>query len=375
MADRICSIEGCGTRHYALGWCNHHWQKARRYGDPLGEPATQKSKCSIPACGEDVASRGWCKSHYMSWYRHGDPLWTSSDLPLSCSLCESPRVARGWCSAHYQKWVKYGDPMGEAPPRKPKGCKFPSCPRPHCARGYCEIHWKHAKRGLPLLPLEAGIRRKERTLNHHYFDEITDERCAYWLGFITADGCMVDHDGRRRLVVELHERDADHLRLLCTDLGSDPQLHFARACVRASFSSKRIFQALGDLGVHPRKSATVKPWDGPAHLMPHYWRGMVDGDGTITHTRGTRKWGVGLYGSEACVSGFASWARTVCDAAAVPHLVPHGGCWSWMVKGTKKPQSLANALYSAADLALDRKRSRAELLIQTNFDRSFPRPR
>lgn len=30
-----CSIEGCDKSHYAHGWCNMHWQRWRRHGDPL----------------------------------------------------------------------------------------------------------------------------------------------------------------------------------------------------------------------------------------------------------------------------------------------------------------------------------------------------
>lgn len=30
--------------------------------------------CSIPDCGKPHAARGWCESHYHRWQRHGDPL-------------------------------------------------------------------------------------------------------------------------------------------------------------------------------------------------------------------------------------------------------------------------------------------------------------
>ncbi len=34
-SPRICSVEGCGKPHYAKGWCQPHWAKWRKYGDPL----------------------------------------------------------------------------------------------------------------------------------------------------------------------------------------------------------------------------------------------------------------------------------------------------------------------------------------------------
>lgn len=30
--------------------------------------------CSIEGCGKKVGSRGWCETHYYRWRRHGDPL-------------------------------------------------------------------------------------------------------------------------------------------------------------------------------------------------------------------------------------------------------------------------------------------------------------
>ena len=30
--------------------------------------------CSIPNCGKPAKHRGWCQRHYMRWWRHGDPL-------------------------------------------------------------------------------------------------------------------------------------------------------------------------------------------------------------------------------------------------------------------------------------------------------------
>lgn len=32
---QTCQIEGCDRKHYARGWCNLHWERNRRHGDPL----------------------------------------------------------------------------------------------------------------------------------------------------------------------------------------------------------------------------------------------------------------------------------------------------------------------------------------------------
>ena len=33
-----CTIAGCSRRHRCLGYCEAHYRRYRRYGDPLGQP-------------------------------------------------------------------------------------------------------------------------------------------------------------------------------------------------------------------------------------------------------------------------------------------------------------------------------------------------
>jgi len=34
MAGRLCTVEGCGRRHYGRGYCLLHWSRVRRTGEP-----------------------------------------------------------------------------------------------------------------------------------------------------------------------------------------------------------------------------------------------------------------------------------------------------------------------------------------------------
>lgn len=38
--SRICSVEGCGKPHSALGWCRQHYIRFRRHGNPLTNKQT-----------------------------------------------------------------------------------------------------------------------------------------------------------------------------------------------------------------------------------------------------------------------------------------------------------------------------------------------
>jgi hypothetical protein len=215
---------------------------------------------------------------------------------------------------------------------------------------------------------------RKYTLNTAFFDEVTTEAQAYWLGFITADGGITLP---YMLRIGLAIRDVDHVARVLVDLGSNrpPILpnHRPHAAV-ARFDSRQLVDGLGRLGVGPCKSGTVEPWDGPADLMPHYWRGLFDGDGCISHHRtrnpDRKTWSLKITGSEACVRGFGTWAREVCGSTAVPRIALRR-TWEWTVGGGAKPQLLAEALYRDATVYLDRKQELAAELCSIKF----PAPR
>jgi len=77
-AQSICSVEGCSKPACARGYCNSHWHRWRRYGDPLGGGPSREEmsnrKCSVEGCDKPHNARGFCAAHYQTWVRHGDPL-------------------------------------------------------------------------------------------------------------------------------------------------------------------------------------------------------------------------------------------------------------------------------------------------------------
>lgn len=79
MTDRTCSIEGCGKKHYARGWCRRHYNRWHRHGDPLAPPQTPKrvrkptAPCTVDGCEDSTYARSWCREHYNRWREYGDP--------------------------------------------------------------------------------------------------------------------------------------------------------------------------------------------------------------------------------------------------------------------------------------------------------------
>lgn len=260
-------------------------------------------------------------------------------------------------------------------------CGIATCPDPEHARRWCKRHYARWRRhGDP----EGG--RYRYRLDEAYFDAIDTEAKAYWLGFITADGCVqtgkVGASGWRHdvVTVKLKASDAGHLEKLKAGIGAEapvrpvPQRTSGHPAVDIAFSSARLVGTLIRLGVTPRKSLTVMPWRGPDALMRHYWRGMFDGDGTIVkHPGRDNKWHLRFLGSEACVEAFRCWAAAV--SGSIARKYPKGNIWSWTAGGLASPQAVARGLYEGSTVYLDRKYGLAlQLMAVPIRHRSWLRP-
>ena len=205
-----------------------------------------------------------------------------------------------------------------------------------------------------------------------FFDRIDTSAKAYWLGFISADGCIVAtprYPEGSHLAMRLAIRDKDHLVKLKEALGANASIRtlvhesFGKTSLESallSVGSRRLTDALIALGVTPRKSTTMVPWDGPDRLMRHYWRGMVDGDGSLAR-KGDGVFTIFLCGSEPCVRGFARWAAQVCGTTAKPYA--RSGCWYVGVSGRHQVPKLLSALYKDAEVSLDRKQEIADRIL------------
>ena len=228
-------------------------------------------------------------------------------------------------------------------------------------------------------------RRREFTAcgNPSYFDQIDTPDKAYWLGFITTDGMVTGFKahaaraGSLRLVIKLARKDRAHLEILHRTLRAKRPIRDTEEWSKPPGSEERkkrpasildvcspqIVNALVSHGVTQRKTDTVQPWDGPADLMPHYWRGVIDGDGTIGTYDGEAK--LGLCGSQPLVEAFLEWAKPICGTTASPRQGKQGNRRYWLLAlgGNKRLPPLLSALYDDAPVALARKKAEADHIV------------
>lgn len=88
MENPTCVIDECSNpvRYKSRRWCNAHYLRWRRNGDPLvtrkRPPGVPAPPCSVDGCNDDVTSVGMCHRHRQSLRRNGTPLPRGERSPL-----------------------------------------------------------------------------------------------------------------------------------------------------------------------------------------------------------------------------------------------------------------------------------------------------
>jgi hypothetical protein len=85
---RKCIVDGCDRPLRTREYCNAHYKRMLRHGDPLGGSTFRSAhsrQCAVDGCDKANDSYGYCSSHAASFYRYGDPLVTKvcrRDTPI-----------------------------------------------------------------------------------------------------------------------------------------------------------------------------------------------------------------------------------------------------------------------------------------------------
>lgn len=74
------------------------------------------SPCKIHECHDPTVAVGLCSKHYQRFKKYGDPLVLSRNAPMAYQTClvdscDAKPIAQGYCPKHYRRASKYGDPL------------------------------------------------------------------------------------------------------------------------------------------------------------------------------------------------------------------------------------------------------------------------
>lgn len=231
-----------------------------------------------------------------------------------------------------------------------------------------------------------GIKRRSRReahtkhpLRHDALDILTPE-AAYWCGFLFTDGSVLRRAGQSPVVaVGLSACDRGHLEKLRAFLGSTHAIaalpprenvhrsgmYTSRAACRFAVRSDRLAERLLALG----------RYDGPVDerlaQSRDFWRGAVDGDGTIGVSCGAPF--LKLVGSRRLLEAYVRFLGRVGTRRL--HVRPHKTIFCVSTSGSTA-ERVIDRLYSGATTALDRKAAKAvNILAQVPAPDPRPEPR
>jgi hypothetical protein len=68
---KVCYIESCNNNHFGRGYCQKHYYRWKRNGDPLKlkypdpvDPDPLARSCTIDGCNRKHKGLGYCRKHY-----------------------------------------------------------------------------------------------------------------------------------------------------------------------------------------------------------------------------------------------------------------------------------------------------------------------
>ena len=205
-------------------------------------------------------------------------------------------------------------------------------------------------------------------LDESAFDDVTEDS-AYWMGFLMADGSVQRKD---RVKLCLAIADIGHIEKFKIFLKAGHEIkrfHYkhpkSRPGAGLTIHSQKIVARLAEFGVVPNKTFTAKVIN--LEMNRHFWRGVIDGDGSLIVHKASKKNrksypGISLCGAKPLVSQFLEFAGLIAPEIRVNIRRKEN---IWKVSFIGRPAiKIIRELYLDSTIYLSRKYERAISLNQ-----------
>jgi hypothetical protein len=217
-----------------------------------------------------------------------------------CSIpeCGKKYLANGYCAQHNARFKKYGDPVAPIKNRWDnhvqimRPCQTPGCGVSIPKGTYCgKCRQRKHRHGDTTI---VKPKHREHFFNEEIFHAWTKES-AYLLGWAVTDGGVINESGNYYISWRLKDKDATETIQSILNHPKPPTKRVEKdnAYWEVRVHSKKLVTKLEEIGIKPNKSLTVECPEIPEEFLSHFFRGAVDGDGSI-QTKGTYL-GVVLY--------------------------------------------------------------------------------
>ena len=208
-----------------------------------------------------------------------------------------------------------------------------------------------------------------------FFENIDTEEKAYWLGFMFADGYIINHEnryGEDSFGLTLAEDSLDSIEKFKKSLhATNPILYdnsksIGQPQAKIVLTSQKTVNDLIDKGCVKQKSLILQPPKKvPEKLLSHFIRGFFDGDGSLM------KYNYNNYPSYQI--GFtttyemAIWLREIFGKGDIRKEKRRDFTWYYSIGGNRQVLDICHYMYDEATIWMDRKYARyQELLAKYN---------
>lgn len=196
--------------------------------------------------------------------------------------------------------------------------------------------------------------------NESFFENINTEEKAYWLGFMYADGYIVNNS----FGFSINAIDINHAKKFNNCLKANNPIHQYKGTgynkesiiCRILLTSKKTVNDLINKGCIKNKTLLLKfPTEDivPSHLLHHFIRGYMDGDGSINyHMKGNyQAWQIGFIGQK----DFLNKIKQFFNKSELKLSTKDNITYQINFSGNKQVKNILNILYHDATIYLDRK--------------------
>lgn len=215
--------------------------------------------------------------------------------------------------------------------------------------------------------MENNISKKQDNhiyqCNYDYFENIDSDEKAYWLGFLAADGCNYRRETNATILLNIHQKDLDHLIKFQASLNSNIPIKnliqndgFSNNTPMSRFAinSMKMSKDLEKLVIVPRKSLILKPPIIDEKYYLPFILGYFDGDGSICKLKQYNNYEWSIQGTKEMLNWINSVLQLDCK---LRQRNPNSNLNNYYISigGTNKIYNILYKLYNSCNIHLERK--------------------
>lgn len=207
----------------------------------------------------------------------------------------------------------------------------------------------------------------------NFFEQIDTEEKAYWLGFMFADGYIVNNEnnyGEDDFGLTLAEDSLDCLEKFKSSLKATNPIRSDTSKAKGQTQYKLVIRSqktVNDLISHgcvKQKSLILEPPKGvPQELIKHFIRGFFDGDGSLTRCQSKDGSSINFTINITSTFLMISWIYEILGKGNIFPEKRRENTWYYSLGGNLQVLNFCHYIYDDATIWMDRKYARYQELL------------